>query len=47
MKHVLVTGGNGFIGRYVVEELKNHGYVVSVFDRHTYHTHPSIPLPYS
>jgi len=47
MKHVLVTGGNGFIGRYVVEELENHGYVVTVFDRHTYHTHPTISLPYN
>lgn len=33
MKHVLVTGGNGFIGRYVVEELKSRGYKVVVFDR--------------
>lgn len=47
MRYVLVTGGNGFIGRYVVEELKERGYVVSVFDRHTYHTHPSISLPHA
>lgn len=34
MKHVLVTGGNGFIGRYVVDELHRRGCEVSVFDRH-------------
>jgi nucleoside-diphosphate-sugar epimerase len=32
MKTVLVTGGNGFIGRYVVEELASRGYHVSVLD---------------
>ena len=32
MKTVLVTGGNGFIGRYVTEELGNRGYTVSVLD---------------
>jgi UDP-glucose 4-epimerase len=32
MKHVLVTGGNGFIGRYVVEELTKRGYDPQVFD---------------
>jgi dTDP-D-glucose 4,6-dehydratase len=32
MKTVLVTGGNGFIGRYVVEELLNRDYEVTVFD---------------
>lgn len=32
MKTVLVTGGNGFIGRYVVEELQSRGYSVSVLD---------------
>jgi UDP-glucose 4-epimerase len=32
VKTVLVTGGNGFIGRYVVEELLGRGYAVSVFD---------------
>jgi UDP-glucose 4-epimerase len=32
MKNVLVTGGNGFIGRYVVRELLSRGYDVSVLD---------------
>lgn len=32
MEHVLVTGGNGFIGRYVVQELLSRGYDVSVLD---------------
>jgi UDP-glucose 4-epimerase len=34
VKDVLVTGGNGFIGRYVVEELQKRGKAVSVLDRH-------------
>ena len=33
MKHILVTGGNGFIGRYVVEELHERGYTVAVLER--------------
>ena len=33
MKHVLVTGGRGFIGRYVGENLERRGYVVTAFDR--------------
>lgn len=32
MEEVLVTGGNGFIGRYVVEELLARGYGVAVLD---------------
>jgi UDP-glucose 4-epimerase len=32
VRTVLVTGGNGFIGRYVVEELLWRGYSVSVLD---------------
>lgn len=31
---VLVTGGQGFIGRYTVEELRRRGHSVIVFDRH-------------
>ena len=34
MKHVLVTGGTGFIGGYVVEELQKRGQEVSTLDRH-------------
>jgi nucleoside-diphosphate-sugar epimerase len=33
MKYVLVTGGTGFIGRYVVEELRNRGYIPVILDR--------------
>ena len=33
---VLVTGGTGFIGRYLVEELLEHGYKVRVFARHAF-----------
>lgn len=33
MKHVLVTGGTGFIGRYVVEELRSRGYEPTILDR--------------
>lgn len=32
MKTVLVTGGCGFIGRHVAEELRDHGYAVRVLD---------------
>lgn len=34
MKKVGVTGGMGFIGRYVVEELQNKGYVPVILDHH-------------
>ena len=32
MKHILVTGGCGFIGRHVTEELLGQGYAVRVLD---------------
>jgi len=34
MKKVGVTGGMGFIGRYVVEELQDNGLVPVIFDHH-------------
>jgi len=34
VKKIIVTGGTGFIGRYVVEELHRNGYHVIQFDRH-------------
>jgi UDP-glucose 4-epimerase len=35
MHTVLVTGGNGFIGQYVTEELLRRGYIVDVLDTRT------------
>ncbi|TIX38411.1 MAG: SDR family NAD(P)-dependent oxidoreductase, partial [Mesorhizobium sp.] len=32
MKRILVTGGCGFIGRHVAQELVEHGYEVSILD---------------
>ncbi|TIV67977.1 MAG: NAD(P)-dependent oxidoreductase, partial [Mesorhizobium sp.] len=32
MKRVLVTGGCGFIGRHVAQELADHGYRVRLLD---------------
>jgi len=34
MKRILVTGGQGFIGGYVVEELLRRGYTPVIFDHH-------------
>ena len=31
---VLVTGGMGFIGRYVVEDLQSRGHTPIIFDHH-------------
>jgi len=33
MKRILVTGPYGFLGRYVIDELLNHGYLVCAFGR--------------
>ena len=30
---ILVTGGSGAVGRYVVDDLLQHGYRVGVLDR--------------
>ena len=35
MKKVLVTGATGFLGKYVVEELVEHGYKVRAFGRNS------------
>ena len=35
MKAVLVTGATGFLGKYVVEELVEHGYQVRAFGRNS------------
>ena len=35
MKKVLVTGATGFLGKYVVEELVEHGYEVRAFGRNS------------
>ena len=34
VENVLVTGGNGFIGSYVVNNLRERGVEVTIFDRH-------------
>ncbi len=39
MKHVLVTGGAGFIGSHVAEELLQHGYRVRVLDNLSVQVH--------
>lgn len=38
MKNVLVVGGNGFIGKNIVESLLNHNINVSVYDRTKFDT---------
>ena len=35
MKTVLVTGATGFLGKYVIEELVEHGYRVRAFGRNS------------
>ena len=35
MKTVLVTGATGFLGKYVIEELVQHGYQVRAFGRNS------------
>jgi len=44
-KKVLITGGSGFIGSFVVEKLVNHGAHVTIFDRvvnGTLESHPNL-----
>src|SRR5690606_23595192 len=38
-QHVLITGGAGFIGSHVVDELLEHGYAVRVLDNLTPQVH--------
>lgn len=38
MEHILVTGAKGFTGQYVVNELKNKGYKVSLLVRNALNT---------
>ncbi|RWO84820.1 SDR family NAD(P)-dependent oxidoreductase [Mesorhizobium sp.] len=47
MKRILVTGGCGFIGRHVVQELVEHGYAVCILDALLEQVHGSeaISLP--
>lgn len=44
MTTTLVTGGNGFIGKYVTEELLRRGRNVIVLDRHGTHPRPGAQL---
>ncbi|TAF82281.1 MAG: NAD(P)-dependent oxidoreductase [Curvibacter sp.] len=32
MKKILVTGGTGAVGKYIVDDLVQHGYTVGVLD---------------
>jgi dTDP-L-rhamnose 4-epimerase len=41
VEHVLVTGGAGFIGSHLVDELLDHGYGVRILDNLTPQVHPS------
>jgi dTDP-L-rhamnose 4-epimerase len=44
-EHVLVTGGAGFIGSHLVDELLHHGYSVRILDNLTPQVHPSGEAP--
>ena len=45
MEHVLVTGGAGFVGSHIVDELIDHGYRVTVIDNLDEQVHDNKP-PY-
>jgi len=44
-KHVLVTGGMGFIGSFIVDELLRRGHRVRIFDNLDPQVHPEGKLP--
>lgn len=47
MKNILITGGNGFIGRYVCEEVVRRGSKPIVLDRHRWREEAALPdTPY-
>lgn len=45
MKTCLVTGGAGFIGSYIVDELVERGYKVKIFDNLESQVHPGGKMP--
>src|SRR3954471_4321289 len=45
MKRVLITGGAGFIGSYLADELLHHGYAVRVLDNLSEQVHATRKRP--
>jgi dTDP-L-rhamnose 4-epimerase len=43
MEHVLVTGGAGFVGSHIVDELIQHGYEVTILDNLDEQIHDNTP----
>lgn len=44
MKKIGITGGGGFIGSYVIDELINRGYEPVIFDHHARQMHRNVEL---